>query len=428
MTTRRDVLRLAGAVPTAALLAACRPDGPGTARQASAGPPDLLLVETASGFELLDARIGRVVMQARQGAVACDGSAIVSGGPGADALATNVEVRGRGGALVYDVDVAGELGARVVSPGGSFVALASGSPNGATPYRPAPRARTTIVVAGRSGERQRLTLPGCVEPEAFSPAGDFLYVLDYLPPQQPERYRVRMVDLAAGGLTPLYTRDKKVIPTGAEEQMRGQGRQAVYAAARRLLFTLYTHQPDHLHTRDLLGGGARKGEPHVHAFVHTLSLEASFAYCIDLPAPFGEGPAEGHAIAISPRSEDPYVVDATSGTVARLNSLNLTVAAVAKFHLKSAGATAAAAISTDDSRVFIGTGSVVLAVDTTSLATVSTWAVPAAVRGLGVSADGDRLWVGQPDRVVALDVSSGREVASLTLPGLKALSQVDRAT
>ena len=47
----------------------------------------------------------------------------------------------------------------------------------------------------------------------------------------------------------------------------------------------------------------------MHAFVHTLSLDQCFAYCIDLPAPFGEGPAEGHAIAVGRSGGRPVVVD-----------------------------------------------------------------------------------------------------------------------
>ena len=103
-----------------------------------------------------------------------------------------------------------------------------------------------------------MELPGNLEPEAFSAAGERLFVLDYLPPAAPDRYRVRMVNLATGKLEPLLTPAKSVVPPGAEEEMRGEGRQAVYDAGRQLLFTLYTHQPDHLHTRDLLAG-ARPG-------------------------------------------------------------------------------------------------------------------------------------------------------------------------
>jgi hypothetical protein len=424
MTTRRTVLRLAGAAPAMALLGACQPDA---VAPTATSPPDLLLVETSTGLALVDARDATVVTGPRLAITAWDGSSIVSAATtaAADAGVTRVEVRNGAGALTYHVEVPGALLARVVAPGGGHVALASGSSAGTTPYRPAGRAETTVVVAGPGGERTRLTLPGCVEPEAFTPQGDALYVLDYLPPLRPDRYRVRVVDLTTRGMRPLLTRDKQLIPAGAEEEVRGEGRQAVYATGRTTLFTLYTHQPDHEHTRDLIGGGARDGEPQVHAFVHSLNLNQGFAYCIDLPAPFGEGAAAGHAIALS-SVEHPFVVDATSGTIARLDGESLTVAKTAK-SLPGGADRASAVVSADGARLFVGTGNTVSIVDTTTLSTQAQWTVAAPVRGLAVSRDGARLWVGQPNAAQALDTSSGRELTTLPIPTLTALAHTNPA-
>ena len=111
------------------------------------------------------------------------------------------------------------------------------------------------MVAGSAGQRSRVELPGNLEPEAFDITGQVLFVLDYLPPVAPDRYRVRVVDLHPRQLQPLFTRLKSVVPPGAEEEMRGEGRQAVYGTRKaRQLFTLYTHQPEHEHTRDLING------------------------------------------------------------------------------------------------------------------------------------------------------------------------------
>ena len=133
------------------------------------------------------------------------------------------------------------------------------------------RGRRVAVPAGGPGRtrrswsptgparRTRFTLPGCVEPEAFSAAGDALFVLDYLPPTAPGPLpgpRARPGHRRRS--QPLLTRDKQVVPAGAEEEMRGQGRQAVYSPGQQYLFTLYTHQPDHQHTRDLLAGRPRR--------------------------------------------------------------------------------------------------------------------------------------------------------------------------
>jgi hypothetical protein len=246
-------------------------------------------------------------------------------------------------------------------------------------------------------------------------------VLDYLPPLAPERYRVRVLSLATGELQPLLTRSKTVIPVGAEEEMRGQGRQAVYSASQQFLYTLYTHQPGHEHTRDLIAG-ARDDAPHVHAFVHTLSLDQHFAFCIDLPAPFGEGPPDGYAIALSRRGQRPIVVDTGSGAIARLDGVGLVVALTAPFPT-SDGPTYAA-VAPNDEVGYIGTGNRVHLYRTSTLTPVVSWAVPGPVHGLAVSRTGDRLWVGQPDGVLALDASTGKDLARVPVSGLTAVHHV----
>lgn len=409
------MLRLAGALPAAALLTACRETPP---PRTGTGPADLLLARTAAGLTLIDAR-GGGALAPRRGVLAIDGSAIAwaqAAGAG-----TRLEVRGETGALEYGVVLPGAVTPRAVAPGGAWVALATGTADAGASYRPAGRDDTTIVIADRSGELRRTTVPGCVEPEAFSAEGQRLFVLDYLPPRQPDRYRVRMIDVATGTFGPLFTRDKTLIPVGAEEEMRGEGRQAVFAAGQRFLFTLYTHQPDHEHTRDLIAG--RPGNPDVHAFVHTLSTEIGFAYCIDLPAPFGLGPAAAHAIALRPTG-DPFVVDTSSGTIARLDGEKLTVAAVGRF-ADTSGAAAAAVISPFGAQLlYLAAGPAVRLIDTGTLETTATWSLASAARGVGVSSDGRRLWVGHDGGASALDAATGAPVASVAVPGLTTLVHV----
>jgi len=422
MTTRRTVLRLAGAVPAVALMNACR-SGSSPAPTANADlPRELLAVETRSGLTLINTHGGPPAMEARQCVVASDATALASGQT--DAAGTLVQVRQADGRVSFDLTVRGQLGPRVVSSGGQYVALASGAASGDVAYRPAGREQTTIVIADRSGERKRLTLPGCVEPEAFSPEGDSLYVLDYLPPADPERYRVRRIDLASGAYGALITRDKQLIPAGYEEEMRGEGRQAVYSPRHQFLFTLYTHQPDHEHTRDLLS--ARAGKPDVHAFVHSLGTAAGFAYCIDLPEPFGRGPAQAHAIALTPSTQHPYVVDASSGTVARLDGEQLTIIGTGSFTPDVSASPAAAAIR--NGFLYVGAGETIHLIDISSLAARASWRVPAPVRGVAISPDGKRLWVGQPDAAIALDAANGLVQTRLSVPGLTTLRHVATAS
>ena len=112
-------------------------------------------------------------------------------------------------------------------------------------------AETALVLADPRGRRAPQTVPleGNDEPEAFSLAGDRLFVVQHLPALAPDRYRVRTVDLARGAVGPVLSRDKQ--PVAAAEELRGRGRTHVLAPALNVLYTLYIHHGDRLHTRDL---------------------------------------------------------------------------------------------------------------------------------------------------------------------------------
>ena len=222
--------------------------------------------------------------------------------------------------------------------------------------RPAARADTTLLVT-TDRRQQRYDLDGVVEPDAFTRDGLGLFVLEWLPPEAPDRYRVRLLDLASGAVEPLLTRNKVPVPSGAEEEMQGDGRQAVLSPDRQILYTLYTHQPDHQHTRDLIVG--RRGN--VHAFVHVLHLTQRWAYCLDLPQPFGEGPADGHAVAVSAEGRRLAVVDVTSGSLVYADTDALTVGRVVRVQ-PEAGA-ASLVLTPDGRRAFVGAATTVVVLD-----------------------------------------------------------------
>ena len=151
--------------------------------------------------------------------------------------------------------------------------------------------------------------------------------------------------------------------------MRGEGRQAVFAHGNQYLFTLYTHQPDHEHTRDLLA--ARAGKPDVHAFVHSLNTMIGFATASTCRPRSGTASAQSHAIAIAPANEVPYVVDVSTGTVAELDPDQLTVKAV-KVAFAGVKEPASAAVSRRGDVLFVAAGSTV---------SLTRWAWPRPARG-----------------------------------------------
>jgi len=416
MLTRRSLLRLAGVSAGATVLGACAPRTEPTRPDHG----DLLFAATIGGLVAIDTVTGKSALPGPATLATHDWKQVVTTRPDAKGTRYTAEDPATGQVLIGGT-VRDALEPRVVSPDGRLLALATPTPAGADPYRPAGRDRTTIVIADAAGERSRLDLSGNLEPEAFSDDGRLLYVLDYLPPEQPDRYRVRAVDLATRTLTALWTRDKKSIPPGAEETMRGEGRQAVYDRSRKILFTLYTHQPDHQHTRDLIG--ARADKPDVHAFVHSLNLEQGWAYCIDLPGPFGETAAAGHTIALAPYGHELYVASAASGVLARIDPGELVVKGVALF-AGTEGAAASEATRTDQLVIGAGRRLVVQPVD--GGAPNASWQTRNPVRGLALC--GSRVYVGQDNAAVAYDLSSGREVSRVAVPGLVAVRHaVERA-
>ncbi|MGX7669036.1 YncE family protein [Plantactinospora sp. DSM 117369] len=448
-TTRRDVLRLTGAllagtagIGAVAASAGCqfrsgdRENEEAARRKLAQG--EALVVELADGkLAVVDAATGRMLVQPAPAVVSGDGRRLVRvERPDGGTRVTSHRLPD--GAAVSAGTLTGALAVRTTSADGGLVALADDAGPGHSPYRPGPRERTTIVVADGAGQRRRLELPGNLEPEAFDASRQALFVLDYLPPTAPDRYRVRVVDIASGRVEPLLTRVKAVVPEGAEEEMRGEGRQAVYDSQRNRLFTLYTHQPDHVHTRDRIaaagnphGAGAREDAPHVHAFVHTLDLTERWAFCVDLPAPFGERAATGHTIALSRDGSRLYVADTGTGALATIDPEGLTVMETVRFDALagtagSGNAAPAAAASFDGAgRLLVGAGREVAGMAaTTGGGTAPRWSTPTEVRGLAGPPDGSRLYVGQPDAVLRVDPGTGAVRQRIDVPGLVALRQV----
>ncbi|UWZ36804.1 hypothetical protein Drose_00130 [Dactylosporangium roseum] len=393
---RRDLLGLGGA----ALLAACTSPRPVTKAQRG----ELLAVSLTDGMAVLDSgTAGRVA-----GGALLTGNRLVGVDPDGRVVVRDAAT----GAVVTAAAVRGGMRLAAVSSDAGLVALVDGNPAG--------RTETTIVVAGATGERHRLTLPGFVQPEAFSSSGTELFVLDMLPPERPDRYRVRVLDLAAGQLRALNLPGenagiKVLVPQGAEEEMRGEGRQAVFDPRRERLFTLYSHQPDHQHVRDLINQGARDGKPDVHAFVHTLSLRDGWAVCVDLPGNFGTGPVEGLTLAQS--AEEVWVADAGKGALVVVQADALAVTQELTFEPAAGRAALAGGVS----EVYLAAGQRVLVFARDTKIHIATWKLPADARGIAVSSR--YVYVGQPDAVLRLDRGSG---AVTGITGVTGLSGVER--
>ncbi len=401
---RRELLGLGGIV----LVASCGSDG----RPSRVEPGELLAVGVTDGLTVVESGTGRRVVAPAAALATADGRRLLS--TVAEAGTSKVVTRDAAtGDVVAQTTVRGAGRLAAVAPDAGLVALVDGDPAG--------RQETTIVVAGPAGERHRLTLPGFVQPEAFSSGGTSLFVLDMLPPEHPDHYRVRVLDLAAGQLNALNLPNqnagvKVLVPEGAEEEMRGEGRQAVFDPKRERLFTLYSHQPDHQHVRDLLHPGARDGRPDVHAFVHTLSVADAWAVCVDLPTSFGTGAVEG--LTIAQHAGEVWVADAGKGVLAVIDADALVVAHEQAFPPVAGRAR----LAVSGSAAYLAAGRQMHVFDAGTKEVRATWPLPGEAKGVAVS--GTHLYVGQPDGVHRLDPSTGARTATVAVPGLTAVERV----
>lgn len=328
------------------------------------------------------------------------------------------------GKVQTEREVAGDFRLAVVSPNGLRVALVE-APSAASPFETVDRQQTTIVVLNplSSTESARFVLDGNLEPEAFSLDNESLFVIDYLQPSAPDRYRVRRLDLQSGRVTGVQTRAKTLV----EEEMRGKGRQQVLSPDRNVLYTLYVKEGDHLHARDRIeAGGTGQPSAESHAFVHVLNLAEQWAFCLDLPLPFGMGHPQSHALAVSPDGRSLYVASWASGTVAVADTQEFRLQTKPKQFVDLSGGGAAAARVGTDGRLYLAGGQRVLAIDGRSLAVVGSYRMDRAISALELGPDARRLFVAVGDQVITLDTVDGQTLASFPTPGVSAMRYVPR--
>jgi hypothetical protein len=361
-------------------------------------------VDTTAGLALLR---GSAAQGLGTGLPTLSGTAVWT--VGEDTVLRRVETRT--GQVSTQTPLPGRWVPRAVAPDDAQVALAA---PGGDRYRPVGRDRTTILIAAGGAVRHRLELAGNYEPDAFARENKELFVLEWLPPTAPDRYRVRCVDLATGQFTQLLTREKQAVPLGREEQMRGQGRQAVSAPGGQTLYTLYTRQAG---AAPVEGGWDTESA----GFVHTLDTQVGWAYCLDLPDPFGTGPAAAHTIALTPDGRRLLVADLSTGHLAIADTDTLKILEV--LNVPTGTGTAYSAVSADNQRLYLGIGTNVHVVNLDPLTVVAGWDAGGEVRGLALSADGARLLVGYPGAVGWFDAGAGGQRGRVPVPGLIELRQ-----
>jgi hypothetical protein len=377
-------------------------------------PPDPVLVSDGAGrLSLIDVDSGEPAYTVSNAVRAPAGAAILRAAEQDDG--TEVEVLNPdSGEIVTSTWIDRKLEIRAVSPFGGAAALMKPRPDTADLYVPEPRLYTPIDVVWQDGrEPQSYMLEGNFEPETFSTDDETLFLLEFYPPTEPDRYFVRQLDLASGEITPVETPDQEL---GIElnPEMRGHARAQAMAPDGSFLFSLYT-----------IG----KGEEPVHdpndpdtdrwAFVHTLNLDEKWSHCIFLPLPFGTKSETALSLGISGDGKHLFVVDAATESVARIDARKLEVDTVE--HIRGLYSNEARPVAVGPEIVYIGMGDSVLEMGRDTMIpnagfVLSTDYESLQVHDLELAPDGRTLRVAHGSSISVIDMPSERIIATLSSP------------
>jgi len=396
------------AVALVVLLAGAAAVGGWLLTRSASADDRLLVVDEAGVISLLDPETGETIFEVPGATATPDRSALLTTETTGDhtVLESRDPVTGLvTGSTILD---GGGLTVRTVSPQGQAVALMPG-PRGAGIYEPEPRERTDLTVSYLDDRASRTyDLPGNIEPEMFSYDETGLFVLEFVPPTDPDSYYVRRLDLLDGTMS-----DTGAPQVGLNPKMRGKARASVLHPEGDQLFTLYTLPQ----TGDPVFDPEADGATPLYAFIHVIDLKEDWSYCIFLPDPIGTVDEATVGMGISPDGAEVIVADPSTATLARVDTDDLTVIeAIQVEKLRDLDAKVAVAIA-GDGTVYLGSGPMLLELTRPRLQASRAWSQEATISGLSISASGDELRVGGGGAITLLDRSTGSERAVLQAPG-----------
>lgn len=365
---------------------------------------DVLFVRTSNGLALVKALPEAVAISLSDAVPSTDWSVVIRTVP--EGRETRViALDASSGDELWSRGVAGDFEVKVVSADGRVVAL--GPPRESGGYL-AGRSSTTLLLAHESAPEPRtIELKGNFEPEAFSIDGESLFVIQYLPPRAPNRYRVRRLDLSTGNVVGVYTVDAEL-----QEAMRGSARVQAASQDGRRLYTLYS----------LVGqDGVQR------AFIHVLSLDELWAHCVDLPATFGNAAEQAIALTVAPDGKRLYVADSSSGDVAEIDTEVLKVARNTHVSFGSSPGSAHA-VRGPDGMLYVGSGTSLLAMDASTLTRERSWDMQERITGIQAASDGTRLYVGLKDQIAILDTLTGERLGMLRPDHIGTIDRLGQST
>lgn len=369
----------------------------------------IFTTDEEGSVSLIDTETGEWIYQVPNAVLSRDRSVLYQATPdGEETVVTaldpvNVEER-------WMQRIPGRLQIRVVSPMGDAVALMHPRQNPGL-YAPEPREMTNVYVARTDGSPwHHYTLEGNYEPEAMSVNTQTLFLLKFLPASNPDRYEVHRLDLETGTVINDYTPEVNLEPW-----MKGHARGQVMAPDGRYLYTLYSIDAG----EDPIHDPANPSVDH-YAFVHVISLEEEWSFCIFLGMPFGMGRIDAMGIATSADGSNLGVVDLGTGTLVEIDTGQLEVARVSSVgqwpvEFLEPGRSVPLSIGSDN-MLYLAWDQSVSAYEPEDRNPVAGWTAGGSIRSMDVSEDGRYLRVAAPGQIQVIDLATGEEMASITLP------------
>jgi hypothetical protein len=294
------------------------------------------------------------------------------------------------GQLLQTANFDGEWELSFVTAHGDFVALS----------RQAADQQTTevLILDGETAkERQRVNLSGNFEVDSVSPDGLALFLIEYLPSLNPDHYQIRLFELGTQTLQPDVLVDKR----SPDEVMAGERWDSVSSMGGQWQLTLYLRMKEN------------------EAFIHALSTDGRYTFCIDLPSGGGDlAQQKFNTLAISPTSGTIYVANAVTGTVAEVSLGDLSVHHTTTFKPEVVAdpdpkaQLSRSLLSKDERKLYFTSGQNVWVYDTVDMSVSGPFATPNGIAGLGLNPQGSRLLVATMDgALTALDTTSGVTVS-----------------
>ena len=247
-----------------------------------------------------------------------------------------------------------------------------------------------IVNTTTSTVRRKIDLDGYFQFDAISNDGDRLYLIQHLNGRE---YYVRLYDVIGGRLDENIVVDK----SDGNQAMVGTRLSGIATPDGHMLFSMYVRE-------------------HENPFIHALSLDGPFAFCLDLP---GGGYADSAAemrwsLAITGDGSRIYAANPATGVVAVISTGANSVPSVlrtARFeraispNAKVSGANAAV-VSRDGKTLVVGGASGVTWIDTSSLQVRAHALTGWHVSSVGLSPNGQNLYaVGDDGRIAAISMT-----------------------